>query len=554
MKPSKNIFNNKFKKTKNIYKSITVFYAIMKFNKSPLASKLIHAMLYITIVAGCSAHTKKILKPQHSWTYEEEVLLYEISKIFFHPNSYDEQQKVRNLSFSEIFSKYEDLESYVNSQQIPHFWVKKDINDWTNPQNWNGFTSLTGPNSTEFLWYIDPEAQLYGIVYPGDKLIKVNKKKKSILTTSKFYGDSEFNIITNLEYIIQHVSETKHDTVLVKNILTKFDPVYPVGIIERGGYRIGYSHLRSIPKNSSQYLEKKLKHLIEQGIDGFILDLRGNGGGYLDELEELMGIFIHEPNAYFEMHIYNNNGKLKPSVKYKIHSNYKFPSSILKGVLVDTKAASGSEILAHSFREFKNLKKSEQKRIFGLPTWGKAVVTVPRNYYNKDKILLDFSLLRGEIIFPSGFRIQRPFTNVEEYEKAAYDYKTRLEKWALGENMIGVIPDSLVYPRKGILNIIDRNKKMAQLYDVALEYIHENPEIIKNPNKILKAELPNLNHPGDLKDIFYSTKNYLFKRLLWGMGQRFTGKSLLEFDAMPSHDRQINAALNYLVQELNSKN
>lgn len=99
----------------------------------------------------------------------------------------------------------------------------------------------------------------------------------------------------------------------------------------------------------------------EGGIDGLIMDLRGNGGGSLVEARELTGIFIKTGPV---VQIKDSSGEVKLEVDKDPTIAYDGPMA----VLVDRNSASASEIFAAAIQDYK------RGVILGEPTFGKGTV------------------------------------------------------------------------------------------------------------------------------------------------------------------------------------
>ena len=97
------------------------------------------------------------------------------------------------------------------------------------------------------------------------------------------------------------------------------------------------------------------------GIDGIIMDLRGNGGGSLVEARELTGIFIKTGPV---VQIRDSSGQVKLEVDKDPAIAYDGPLA----VLVDRNSASASEIFAAAIQDY------GRGIILGEPTFGKGTV------------------------------------------------------------------------------------------------------------------------------------------------------------------------------------
>ncbi len=112
---------------------------------------------------------------------------------------------------------------------------------------------------------------------------------------------------------------------------------------------------------------RDVKHLLNEltstdgGVDGIIIDLRGNGGGALDEATQLTGLFIESGPV---VQIKNSRGQLGAEVDEDPSVVYDGPLA----VLVDRRSASASEIFAGAIQDY------GRGVVVGEPTFGKGTV------------------------------------------------------------------------------------------------------------------------------------------------------------------------------------
>ena len=122
---------------------------------------------------------------------------------------------------------------------------------------------------------------------------------------------------------------------------------------------IGYLKLSSFKINSSQEFAEALNTLLKAGVDGIVLDLRGNHGGSVDEYNKIITQLIKEgPLYYFEGYDF------KECVSA---TGKNFKTDINIAVLVNKESASASEMLAA------NMKTHNRGLVVGERTYGKGV-------------------------------------------------------------------------------------------------------------------------------------------------------------------------------------
>ncbi len=154
----------------------------------------------------------------------------------------------------------------------------------------------------------------------------------------------------------------------VANLLT-FDikrdqiPVETVfsSIKEEAGKKIGYIEITSFSKQTSTDFAKELKALEKKEMEGLIIDVRGNPGGLLPSVEEIVSEVVTNEKPYLQ--IESREGE---QTKYYTKLEEQKPYDIV--VLIDEGSASASEILAASLQE------AGGYALIGEKTFGKGTV------------------------------------------------------------------------------------------------------------------------------------------------------------------------------------
>lgn len=114
-------------------------------------------------------------------------------------------------------------------------------------------------------------------------------------------------------------------------------------------------------KSTSRDVRKLIKSMLEENIDGLIVDLRGNGGGSLSEALELTGLFIDRGPV-----VQTKDATGRVDINYDPEPGISYPGPL--AVLVDGDSASASEIFAGAIQDYR------RGIIIGEPTFGKGTV------------------------------------------------------------------------------------------------------------------------------------------------------------------------------------
>jgi carboxyl-terminal processing protease len=149
-----------------------------------------------------------------------------------------------------------------------------------------------------------------------------------------------------------------------------------VGVIDVPSFYRDYPALSRGDKNftsTTKDVRRLIGELEKEGIDGLIIDLRGNGGGHLTEATALSGLFIDNGPV---VQLRNASGRISrlddPDPVARVAYNGPL------AVLVDRYSASASEIFAAAIQDY------ERGVIIGQQTFGKGTV---QNLYSLDQYL-----------------------------------------------------------------------------------------------------------------------------------------------------------------------
>ncbi|MEI3607452.1 S41 family peptidase [Pseudogracilibacillus sp. SE30717A] len=144
---------------------------------------------------------------------------------------------------------------------------------------------------------------------------------------------------------------------------------------EVDGKKTGIIELTSFSETTAKEFNDSLSSLEEDGIDGLVIDVRGNPGGLLDSVEEILQSFVPKDIPYLQ--IEDGQGK---NDKYYTNLKEKKPYPI--SILIDEGSASASEILAVAMKEI-------GYDIVGTTSFGKGTVqqAVPIGNKNEESTI-----------------------------------------------------------------------------------------------------------------------------------------------------------------------
>jgi carboxyl-terminal processing protease len=262
-------------------------------------------------------------------------------------------------------------------------------------------------------------------------------------------------------------------------------PIYSLDASYMINKNTGLIKLNKFSATTTDEFVEAMKDLKKQNIQNLILDLRGNGGGYLTKAVEISEQFLNNNDL-----VVYTSGLNEPKREYKASSSGEFKKGNLV-VLVDESSASASEIVAGAIQDW------DRGIIIGRRTFGKGLVQKP--YYLTDGSMV--RLTTAHYYTPSGRGIQKPYDEgLTEYRKETQNrfangelfsadsvvfsdtiiYKTLLNGRSVHGGG-GVMPDIFIPMDTSYhYSYINRLRRNNIVYNYALEYVDENRDKIKS--------------------------------------------------------------------------
>ncbi|HVU56354.1 MAG TPA: S41 family peptidase [Puia sp.] len=166
----------------------------------------------------------------------------------------------------------------------------------------------------------------------------------------------------------------------------------------------GYIRINKFSETTHAEFADAIQQLQKQGLQQLVLDLRSNGGGFLDQAIEIADDFLDGDKL-----IVYTVGVRSPKVEYRSRRDGLFETGKLV-VLTDERTASASEVLTGALQDW------DRATIIGRRTFGKGLVQEP--YQLSDGATLRLTVAR--YYTPTGRSIQKP------YDKGHDEYNEEL--------------------------------------------------------------------------------------------------------------------------------
>jgi carboxyl-terminal processing protease len=330
----------------------------------------------------------------------------------------------------------------------------------------------------------------------GDVLIKVDGKDVKGKSTSDISEALKGQPNTALKVIIQRpgTEETIEKELIRKEI--KIDDVPYAGMLTD---KIGYIRLTSFTQTAGQQFIDALNNLKkEDSAKAIIFDLRGNGGGLLNQSINIVNAFVPKGTM-----VVQTKGKISEWDATYSTLNNPVDTEIPVVVLVDDRSASASEIVSGALQDL------DRAVIIGNRTFGKGLVQQTRRLsYNAQ-----LKVTVAKYYIPSGRCIQKlDYAHRDEEGDATVvadslivPFKTLKHNRTVYDGK-GIKPDIKIEERE-VSNITEVLVRNFHIFDYATKYrlAHPSiasPEVFKISDEEYKEFVEYLSN----KDINYETE------------------------------------------------
>ncbi len=234
----------------------------------------------------------------------------------------------------------------------------------------------------------------------GDKITRINGTSAHNISVAEVPKKLKGPQGSEVQVTIKREGLKPFEVTLIRDEI----PIFTINTYFKADTHTGYIWPGRFASTTADEFEEALQDLEKQGIDRLIIDLRGNGGGYLRQAVKLAGMFIagHKKVVYtkgrlsrFDETFYTDDFGRSPERDYPLI------------VLIDHSSASASEIVSGAFQDY------DRALIVGERSFGKGLVQNEFELDDNSRIRITVS----KYYTPSGRLIQRPYKgkNIEEY-------------------------------------------------------------------------------------------------------------------------------------------
>ncbi|MCD0475183.1 S41 family peptidase [Flavobacterium sp. EDS] len=405
---------------------------------------------YLPIVIGAALALGTVLGSLLSTPAQDQFLAKNNSKnklnklIDFINNEYVDSvntDSIVNLTVDNILSKLDPHSVYIPPSELAevaesmkgdfvgigvNFYMYRDSVAIIKPIE-NGPSAKAGILAGDRILYVG-KTKLFGRKLPSDSLFAKLKGKKG----------------TEIELTVYRKSEQKKLKVKIKRDII---PIKSVDVSILLDKNTGYIKINRFAETTYAEFKSGLTKLKQKGIQSLIIDLRDNGGGYMEEAVAIADEFLKDKQLI--VFTKNKNGDTE---KTYATGKGSFENGKVS-VLINENSASASEILAGAIQD------NDRGNIIGRRSFGKGLVQREMDFNDGSAVRLTVA----RYYTPTGRSIQKPydhgnedyfkesdsrFSNGELYSKDSIKvvdslkYKTPKGKIVYGGG--GIVPDVFV--------------------------------------------------------------------------------------------------------------
>lgn len=181
-------------------------------------------------------------------------------------------------------------------------------------------------------------------------------------------------------------------------------------IINKNDKNVGLISISVFASNTYSQFNKELKSLEKKKIDSLIIDVRDNPGGHLDQVGDIISLFLDKSKVMYQI----KSGNKTKKVYAKGDNKREYPI----GVLINGNSASASEILAGA------LQQSYKATVVGIKSYGKG--TVQKEYSLKSGSSIKYTTETW--LTPNGKSINKKGIVPDEVVELDDKYRETFEK------------------------------------------------------------------------------------------------------------------------------
>ena len=204
-------------------------------------------------------------------------------------------------------------------------------------------------------------------VKPYDEIVRVDGNRMDGKTLTDLMSAIKGKKGTTVSLTVFRESEDRHYELNMKRSALQIHTVSSERI-EKDDKTIGYVSISVFGEKTAEEWEEQTRTLVKQGIDGLLIDVRGNPGGYLHSVKQIVGTLLKNGEVFAYMQ--DSKGVLEPLPVEPVKADEytKVMKKIPIVLLQNEGSASASEVLSGA------LKATQRATIAGGTSFGKGTV------------------------------------------------------------------------------------------------------------------------------------------------------------------------------------
>ena len=281
----------------------------------------------------------------------------------------DKEAMIDNAIESMMNEAGDSYTTYTNKKETSEFLENID-------STYEGIGCTVATNQNKEIYVVsifDNSPAKEAGIKENDIILKIDEKDFKGKNSEDMANYIKNSNKTKIKLVIKRKEEELNITINRKKVEI---PTVAGEVIEQDNKKIGYIQISVFSAVTYDQFKNKLQELEKQKIQGLIIDVRNNTGGYLGSVTDIASIFLKKGDIIYKLEEEDKIEKIKD--KTKESRNYPI------AVLMNAASASASEILAAAMKE------SYKGIVVGTYSYGKGTV-------QKTKKLPDGSMIKYTI-------------------------------------------------------------------------------------------------------------------------------------------------------------
>lgn len=194
-------------------------------------------------------------------------------------------------------------------------------------------------------------------IQAGDIIKKIDDKDLTKQKTSEFSNYTKKKKDGNFQVVYTHEGEEKtakleRSIIIIQSVSSE--------VIERNNHKMGYIQIDIFSATTYSQFKKAVEKLEKEQVEGMVIDLRGNTGGHLTVVSDMLSLFMDKKHVLYQIE--------DKDKKTKYYSTGKETKDYPVVVLQNEGSASASELFTAAMKE------SYGAKVVGTKSYGKGTV------------------------------------------------------------------------------------------------------------------------------------------------------------------------------------